>query len=403
MSTSGLSKAGLDRLHDVLAGHVERGNLPGLVALISRRGEEHVEVIGLTAFGGADPMRRDTIFRIASLTKPIVAVAALILVEECRLRLDEPVDRLLPELADRKVLRGIDGPVTDTVPANRPITVRDLLTFQLGWGQLMGLPPSTPILAAIAERELLGFGPPDPRSPLTPDEWLRRLGELPLMYQPGERWLYNTGSYLLGVLIARAAGQPLPDFLRERVFDPLGMRDTGFHVPADRLDRLATAYLADYRTGELRLIDPVPDSAWASPPAFPDAGGGLVSTLDDYAAFGRMMLGLGRHPGGRLLARPTVAAMTTDQLSPEGKAVSGFLPGYLDSRGWGFGVSVVTRRSSPSAVPGQFGWDGGAGTSWFCDPAEDLIAVLMTQRGAFPLFSEVYLDFWTSVYQAIDD
>lgn len=401
VNNAGLSKAGLDRMHDVLAGHVARGAVPGLVTLISRRGEQHVDTIGSTAIGGTDPMRRDTIFRIASMTKPIAAVAALILVEECRLRLGEPVDRLLPELAGRRVLTRLDAPIEDTVPANRPITVRDLLTFRLGWGLVF---EDCPIRRAISELELLGFGPPQPANPLDPDEWLRRLGTLPLMHQPGEKWLYNTGSYLLGVLIARASGQPLETFLRERIFDPLGMRDTGFHVPADKIDRLAAGYLADPGTGELRPDDPAgPDSAWAHPPAFPDAGAGLVSTVDDYLAFGQMLLNNGKLNGTRILSRPSVAAMITDQLTPEQKAVSGFFPGYFDSRGWGFGVGVTTRRAGGTAVPGQFGWDGGLGTSWYADPQEEMLAILLTQRGAFPLFSPVYQDFWTSVYQAIDD
>jgi len=399
MSSGGLSKTRLDRMHDVLAGHVDRGLLPGLVTLISRRGEQHVDVIGSTGFE-AGPMRRDTIFRIASLTKPITAVATLILIEECRLRLDEPVDRLLPELADRQVLISLDAPVTDTVPAKRPITVRDLLTFRAGWGLIFD---DVPIRQAIDELELASFGPPRP-SQFTADEWLRRLGTLPLMHQPGEKWMYNTGSYVLGVLIERASGQPLESFLRERVFEPLGMRDTGFHVPADRIDRLATAYLADHETGELSLDDPAgPDSAWSRPPTLPDAGGGLVSTIDDYLAFGQMMANEGRYNGERLLSRLSVEAMTTDQLTPAQKAVSGFFPGYFDARGWGFGVSVTTKQVDGTAVPGQFGWDGGAGTSWYVDPREDMQAILFTQRAGFPLLSPVYRDFWTSVYQSIDD
>jgi CubicO group peptidase (beta-lactamase class C family) len=324
-------------------------------------------------------------------------------VEECQLRLDEPVDRLLPELADRQVLKRIDGPLDDTVPANRPITLRDLLTFRLGWGLIMGPQDACPIQRAVSELGLVGFGPPVPETPHTPDEWMKRLSTLPLMHQPGEKWLYNTGSYLLGVLLARASGQPLETFLRERIFSPLGMKDTGFSVPESKLDRLAAAYQADFETGALTLDDGVAESKWARPPAFPDAGGGLVSTIDDYLAFGQMMLGKGKYGSERILSRLSVEAMTTDQLTPEQKAVSGFFPGYFDNRGWGFGVSVVTHRDDIAAVPGRFGWDGGSGTSWWSDPREDLVAILLTQRGAFPLFSGVYLDFWTSVYQAIDD
>jgi CubicO group peptidase (beta-lactamase class C family) len=401
MSSGGFSAARLGRIHEVLAGHVERGEVPGLVALVSRRGEAHVEVIGTRAVGGG-PMRRDTIFRITSMTKPVAAVAAMILVEECRLRLDDPVDRLLPELAGRRVLKSFDGPLDDTVSANRPITVRDLLTFRLGLGVLMRRPDSTPIQRAEAELELRTFGPPVPPTPHAPDEWMRRLGTLPLMFQPGERWLYGTGSHVLGVLIARASGQPLETFLRERIFEPLGMKDTAFTVPAAKLDRLASCYRADRGTGALKLHDGDGDSQWSRPPVFPDAGAGLVSTVDDYLAFGEMMLNRGTHGGERLLSRLSVEAMTTDQMTPEQKAGPDYLAG--DGAGWGFGVAIVSRRDGVSAVPGSYGWNGGFGTSWSSDPAEGMVTILMTQRlWNSPTPPEILRDFLTSTYQAIDD
>ncbi|HMB03033.1 MAG TPA: serine hydrolase domain-containing protein [Isosphaeraceae bacterium] len=401
MSQDGFSKVRLGRMHDVLAGHVESGEVPGLVTLVSRRGEVHVDAIGAKAVGG-DPVRRDTIFRITSMTKPITAAAAMILVEECKIRLDEPVDRLLPELANRKVLKRLDGPLDDTEPAKRPITVRDLLTFRMGLGMIMGPPDVYPIQKAVIALGIVGFGPPNQATPHDPDEWLRRLATLPLMHQPGERWMYNTGSYVLGVLIARASGKPLEAFLRERIFEPLGMKDTGFSVPAAKLDRLVSAYWPNAQTGALDLYDDAKDSQWARPPAFPDGGAGLVSTVDDYLAFGRLMLNKGKHGSERILSRPSVEAMTTDQLTPAQKAASDFA-GLWESHGWGFGVCVVTRRDGVAASPGRFGWDGGSGTTWASDPAEDLVAILMTQRAAFPPTSAVYLDFWTSVYQAIDD
>jgi CubicO group peptidase (beta-lactamase class C family) len=402
MTTGGLSEARLHRMHDLMAAYVERSDVPGLVTLISRRGETHVDAIGAQALGdGGGTMRRDTIFRISSMTKPVTAVATMILVEECKLRLDEPVERLLPELANRQVLKRLDGPLGETLPANRSITVRDLLTFRMGFGQLMAPPDAYPILRAANEAQI-GMGPPQPLAPPAPDEWIQRLGALPLMYQPGERWMYNTGSDVLGVLIARASGQPLDTFLRERIFEPLGMKDTGFSVPASKLDRLATSYWANTNTGALDLYDQ-PDGQWSRPPAFPSGAAGLVSTVDDYLAFGRMLLNQGRHGGERILSRPSVETMTADQLTPEQKAVSGFFPGYFDGHGWGFGMVVVTRRDGISATPGRFGWDGGLGTSWYTDPGEELVAILMTQRAVFPLFSPVYLDFWTSVYATIDD
>ena len=403
MSNGGLSRARLDRMHHVMSGYVERGEVPGLVTLVSRWGKVHIDVIGMMAVGSNDPMLRDTIFRISSMTKPITAVATLILVEECKLRLDEPVDRLLPELAERKVLKRLDGPLDDTVPANRPITVRDLLTFRMGFGQMMALPEAYPILKAANEQQI-GMGPPSPSAMPAPDEWIRRLGSLPLMHQPGEQWMYNTGSDVLGVLIARASGQPFETFLRERIFEPLGMKDTSFSVPAASLDRLATSYWTNFETGALEIYDEARGGQWSHPPAFPSGAGGLVSTIDDYLAFGQMMLNQGKHGSERILSRPTVETMTTDQLTPEQKALSGLVSGSFDSHGWGFGVSVVTRRDDVAAVPGRFGWDGGMGTSWNSDPREGMVTILMTQRAwTSPSPPNVCLDFWTSAYQAIDD
>ena len=403
MSTGRLSAARLGRMHDVMAGYVERGEVPGLVSVVSRRGEVHVDAIGTLTAGGGDPIQRDTIVRISSMTKPITAVAVMILVEECKLRLDEPVDRLLPELANRSVLTRPDAPLDETVPARRPITVRDLLTFRMGFGQMLAPPDAYPILRAANDLQI-GMGPPNPDSMPGPDEWIRRLGTLPLMYQPGERWMYNTGSDVLGVLIGRASGQPLETFLRERIFERLGMKDTGFSVPPAQIGRLAASYLTDPQTGVLAVYDEAAGGQWSRPPAFPSGAAGLVSTAGDYLAFGQMMLDRGRHPGGRILSRLSVEAMTTDQLTPEQKAVSGLIPGAFDGSGWGFGVSVVTRRDGVAAVPGRFGWDGGLGTSWYSDPAEEMVTILLTQRAwASPSPPNICRDFWTLAYAAIDD
>src|SRR5215207_390854 len=243
MSTGGLSEARLARMHEVMAGHVARSQGPGMVMLVSRQGEVHVEAIGMLAFDGSEPMRRDTIFRIASVTKPIVAAAAMSLVEECTLRLDEPVDQLLPELANRQVLRTLGSPLDDTVPANRPITLRDLLTFRLGYGAVFAPPGQYPIQQALEEAGLA----PGPTLPShAPDELMKRFGSLPLLHQPGEKWLYNSGSDILGVLIARAAGTSLEEFLRERIFTPLGINDTAFSVPVSKLERLASSYWTNF-------------------------------------------------------------------------------------------------------------------------------------------------------------
>ncbi|HEY3064734.1 MAG TPA: serine hydrolase domain-containing protein [Methylomirabilota bacterium] len=403
MSAASLSRARLGRMHDVMAAYVERGEVPGIVALVSRRGDVHVDAIGAITVGGGAPMRRDTIFRIASLTKPIAAAAAMILVEECKLRLDEPVDRLLPELAGRAVLKRLEGPLDDTVPAQRSITVRDVLTFRMGYGIVMAPPDTYPIQQAMSE-ERLGQGPPRPQTPPPPDEWIRRLGTLPLMHQPGEKWMYHTASDVLGVLIARAAGRPLEVFLRERIFDPLGMKDTGFSVPPSAIDRLATSYEVDQRTGALVVYDQGKGGEWSRPPAFPSAGGGLVSTIDDYFAFGRMMLNKGKQGSERILSRASIETMISDHLTPEQKAASGLVEGYFDDHGWGFGVGVVTRRHDVAGSVGTFGWDGGLGTSWRSDPREELVGILMTQRAwTSPNPPDVCRDFWTLAYQAIDD
>ena len=401
MSAAGLSRARLARMHDFMTGYVERGDVPGLVTLVSRRGEVHIDAIGTQAFADPTPMRRDTIFRISSMTKPIIGVATMILVEECKLRLDDPVVRWLPELADRKVLKQLDGPLDDTVPASRPITVRDLLTFRMGFGQMMASPDAYPILQAANEQQI-GMGPPNPSMMPAPDEWLRRLGQLPLMHQPGEYWMYNTGSDVLGVLIARASGQPLETFLRKHIFEPLGMKDTGFSVPEASLDRLATSYWTDPASGKLTVYDGAKGSQWSHPPAFPSGAGGLVSTIDDYLAFGQMMFNQGKYNNERILSRLSVELMTTDQLTPEQKAAPAPISGFLDGNGWGFGVSVVTRRDDIAAVPGRYGWDGGLGTSWYSDLREEMVIILMTQSAwASPSPPNVY--FWTLAYQAIDD
>lgn len=334
------------------------------------------------------------------MTKPVAAVAALILVEECVLRLDEPVDRWLPELADRRVLARLDGPLDETVPAQRPITLRDLLTLRMGFGFVMGSADDYPILAAVEEQQL-GIGPPKPATPHDPNEWLRRFATLPLLHQPGEQWMYGLGSTVLGILIARASGQSLETFLRERIFAPLGMDDTGFSVPAAKLDRLTACYVANDDTGGIELYDGVADSQWAQPPIFPDAAGGLVSTVDDYLAFGQMMLNGGKYGSERILSRLSVEAMTTDQLTPAQKTASPSLDVFLAPRTWGLGLSIITSRDDVASVPGRFGWEGGLGTAWASDPTEDLVAILMTQR--LPPVADLHNDFWTSAYGSIDD
>jgi CubicO group peptidase (beta-lactamase class C family) len=410
--SSALSKARLGRMHRTMTGYVESGEVPGVVTLVSRRGEVHVDTVGAKTIGG-DAIGRDTIFRIASMSKPITAVAAMILVEECKLRLDEPVDRLLPELGNRRVLRRLDGLLNDTEPARRPITVRDLLTFRPGFGWIAGPGDPPPLAKAIADAKIDPFtlGPIPQLVPardlhrVPPDEWMSRLGALPLAHHPGERWIYHTAYDALAVLIARASGQPFEAFLRERIFEPLGMKDTSFSVPPAKTTRLASCYRINPETRKLELYDDASASAWSSPPAFPSGGAGLVSTVDDYHAFGLMMLNAGQLGAERILSRPTVEAMTTDQLTVAQKEQALFAPGFFENLGCGFGVSMVTKRASVADSPGQFGWGGAFGTTWRSDPREDLVAILMIQRmGLGPAEpAGINPDFLVSVYQAIDD
>ncbi|HMG20671.1 MAG TPA: serine hydrolase domain-containing protein [Kofleriaceae bacterium] len=396
MTARGLPAAALGRIRAAVAGLVETGEVPGAVWLIARGGDTHVDAIGVRNTDTGAAMRRDTIFRLSSMTKPITAVAAMILVEAGAIALDEPVDRLLPELAGRRVLARLGAPLDQTVPAARSITVRDLLTLRMGFG-LLAEPRGYPIQDAI--RDLHVGGRLSPEAP-PPDEWIRRFATLPLMFQPGERWMYNTGSDVLGVLIARAAGQPLAAVLRERVLEPLGMIDTGFHAPPVSHDRLSTSYEADPETGVLRLYDVAAGGRWSRAPRFASAAAGLVSTIDDYFAFGRMMLDRGAAGAARILSPASIAAMTTDAIAPAQKAISdlSMLPGFWTELGWGLGLSVL---DGPS-VPRGFGWVGGLGTSWYTDPAADLVAILMTNRGEYPLTARVYRAFWDAVYRAVD-
>ncbi|MEU8882647.1 serine hydrolase domain-containing protein [Streptomyces hydrogenans] len=403
----GFSGAGLRRVREVLARHVESGRIPGLVALVGRGDETHVEALGTMRHDGGAPMSRDTVFRMASTSKPVTVAAAMILVDECRLRLDDPVDPWLPELADRQVLKNVDGPLDDTVPARRPITVRDVLTSTFGLGMdLTSL--GTPIMNAVFEQ---GLTPNLPVPMPEQDEWMRRLGALPLMHQPGERWQYHISSDLLGVLVSRVTGQSFESFLRERLFEPLGMRDTGFHVPADQIHRLPPLYAPDPATGEFHVWDEAEGGRHGAPPAFQSGGGGLNSTADDYHSYFRMLLAGGTHGTERILSRPAVELMTTNRLSPEQQAARHKLAtdnvhisfGQGQHGGWGFGMAVRTYRGDYAPV-GQFGWDGGSGTSTYADPVNGITGILLTQTGtSVPAPAHLFHDFWTTLYQALED
>jgi CubicO group peptidase (beta-lactamase class C family) len=401
MGSHGLSKSRLSRMHDVLSGYIERGDMPGLVALVSHHDDVHIETLGTLSIDHPAPMQRDTIFRIASLTKPIAAVAAMILIEDCKLRLDDSIEPWVPELANRRVLKSIDSAIDDTVPAHRAITVRDLLTFRMGFGSVMAMPDTYPIQTLIRQYRIGGDGPPMPTQAPATDEWLRRLGSLPLMAQPGEKWMYHVSADVLGVLIARVSGQSFGAFMRERLFEPLGMKDTAFHVPPDRIDRLAACYAFDRGTNALDVFDDAANSAWQTEPAFESAGGGLVSTVDDCFAFNRMMLNKGRHGREQILSRAAVELMTTDQLTPEQRVGAEVFFGSF--RSWGFGMAIDLKRDEIFRTPGRFGWDGGFGTSAYTDPAEGAIGILLTQRMMdSPQPPPVFSDFWNLAYGATE-
>jgi CubicO group peptidase (beta-lactamase class C family) len=329
-------------------------------------------------------MARDSIFRIASMNKPIVAAAAMVLIDDGRMAPEDPVARWLPELAAPAVLRTPDGPIDDVVPAARPITVLDLLDSRAGYGF-----PSDFSLPAV---QLLLELQPMPRSDLspTPEEWLARLSQIPLLHHPGDAFLYNTCYDILGVLIARVASRPLPEFLAHRLFEPLGMPDTGFEIPAGKLDRF-TSY---YRTGpaaELELVDP-PDGQWTTPPAFPSGGGGLVSTVDDWYAFARMLLAGGAVRGRRLLSVESVRLLTTNHLTPTQRD-AGML--FLEGQGWGFGGSVDVEAIDPWNVPGRYGWIGGTGTAGHLSAATGMITILLSQlQMTGPAPTPLMREFW---------
>ncbi|HEX4382033.1 MAG TPA: serine hydrolase domain-containing protein [Myxococcales bacterium] len=388
-------------LHDAMKGFVDRGEIPGIVTLLGRGKEAQVDVLGTMTAGGSEPMKRDTIFRIASITKPITAAAVMILIEDGKLKLDDSIDRWLPELANRRVLKGIGAQLDETVPARRAITVRDLQNFTFGFGSVMAMPGTHPIQKPIRDGHLGGDGVPHPSQSPSTDEWMRRLGALPLMYQPGERWLYNTASDVLGVLVARVSGKSLETFLRERIFEPLAMSDTSFSVPAAKLNRLPGCYQFNHSAKKLEVFDDAgTKSEFGHPPPFESGGGGLVSTAGDYFAFCRMLLDKGVRGRERILSQASIAEMTRDQLTPAQRTGAEIFFGSHCS--WGFGMAVDIKAENPWNVPGRFGWDGGYGTSAYSDPKNDFVGILLTQRCMdSPEPPAVLNAFWREAYQSL--
>jgi CubicO group peptidase (beta-lactamase class C family) len=361
----GFTEAGIEQLHATAERLLRDDGPPGMVVLVAHRDDVHVEALGQLDLGGR-PVARDSIFRISSTTKPITAAATMAVIDEGRLGLDEPIDRLIPELADRRVLREMSGALDDTVPADRAITTRDLLTFTFGFGMVIAMftsPTPWPAVLAAEELNLATLGPPNPDVQPDPDTWIANLGSLPLLAQPGERWLYNTGASVLGVLLARATGEPFGDVLRTRILEPLGMRDTAFWATAT--DRLATAYR---QTPDGLVAFDEPGGSWSRPPRFGDGAAGLVSTADDLLAFARMLLA----GGAGVLSAESARAMCADQLTAEQKARGGLGPRFFADRSWGFCQAVYD--------DGSYGWDGGLGTSLLIDPAKPVTIIVLTQR-----------------------
>jgi CubicO group peptidase (beta-lactamase class C family) len=401
---SAFSACGLARFHDHLADVVARREVPGLAALVARHGENHVEVLGSPALDDPQPLGRDAIFRLTSLTKPLTAAATMAMVDDGVFSVSDPVDHYLPELADRRVLRQLDGPVSDTVPAERPITVEDLLTFRPGFGFLLAPPGTYPIQDAEAEAGVAAFRPGWPPPPLTSDEFVTRLGSLPLVYQPGTKWLYDTSALVLGVLLERASGEQLEVFMRKRLFEPLGMVDSGFSVPPEAQPRLTAAYKPD-ASGRLDLLDPTSGGWWSEPPAMANAGGMAVSTIDDYWAFVSMLVNGGEFRGERVLSNSSVAAMTRNHLTAgQLETASPFLNNpQWRYEGWGYGMATpgpgAGDRSAPHGVSaGRAAWAPRGS-----DPASGLTAILLTQRmttsfGPPPLIT----GFWRAAYASFE-
>ena len=351
-------------LERFLVRHVEAGTVPGAVAVRGGRDPE-VVAAGVASVEG-DPMRDDAIMRIQSMTKAITSVAALRLVEAGRIGLDQSLEGWLPELADRRVLTKPDAPVDDTVPARRPISLRHLLTLGAGYGMEFG---DTPLRKAMADNGTeAGLEP----VALGADEWLARLSELPLAFQPGEGWRYHHAFAVLGILLSRITGRPLGEHLAEDLFDPLGMPDTAFWAPMEKLDRLPAAYR--HGEGGLVEVEPAGGGFYAGPPPFDVSHAELVSTARDYHRFLRLLVEGGRVEGAPFISEVHLRLMTTDQVPAASKSPDGFYPGFWDGTGWGFGVGVETKGPRR----GRYGWSGGQGTNFYVDP-DGTVGILLTQ------------------------
>ena len=368
----GFSPEGLAQIPTALQGVVDAGSLAGVVTLLWRKGEvAQVNTVGHRDLAAKAPMTRDTLFRIASMTKPVTSVAALMLLEEGKLRLEDPITRWLPEFKDMQVLKDATGAVEDTYPAPRDITVEDLFTHRAG------LAYAFTSQGPIAHAHEKALGSPI-ATPLTPDEWLAALGSLPLSYPPGERLHYSHATEVLGFLVARIEGKPLGEVLRARIFDPLGMDDTSFWLEPAKRDRLAHLYQMT-PDGLKDVSFPHGDTA----PAFEGGGGGLISSADDYLKFARMLMGKGEVDGVRLLKPQTVEMMIANRLTEEQRAIPFLGMPFWLGQGFGLGVSMIVDAEKHAWMgaggTGAYGWPGAFGTWWQADPENDLIAIYLVQ------------------------
>ncbi len=379
---SGFDHEALARAPAVLEGVVGAGDLSGAVTLIWRKGEvAQVSTTGRRDIARDQPMTRDTLFRIASMTKPITSVAALMLMEEGKFKLDDPITKWAPEFAGMKVLKDAQGSLDDVYDAPREITFDDLFTHRAGLAY--GFTSIGPI--AYAHQAALG----DVLSINTePDVWMQAVAALPLSYPPGERFHYSHATDVLGFLVGRIAGTGFREFLMERILGPLGMVDTDFYVPPEKRDRAAVVYRFDEAQGAL---EPVPFPQFDTPPAFCGGGGGLISTADDYLRFARMLLNRGELDGVRLLKPETVDLMRTNRLTEAQREIPFMGIPFWGGQGFGLGVSVITDPEKQAWMgagsQGSFGWPGAFGTWWQADPEEDMVILYLIQN-SMPLGPE---------------
>jgi CubicO group peptidase (beta-lactamase class C family) len=373
-ASGGFVAAGLAQIPPALQAVVDAGDLSGVVTLIWRKGElAQVSALGWRDIEAKAPMARDTLFRIASMTKPVTSAAALMLLEEGKLRLDDPITRWLPEFSGMQVLKDAAGPIDETYPAARDITVEDLMTHRAG------LAYAFTSLGPIAQAHEDRLGPPL-GTPLTPDGWLEALGSLPLSYPPGERFHYSHATEVLGFLVARIEGKPLGQVLKDRIFAPLGMADTDFWCPPEKRGRMAKLYRMNPDTEKLEDVSFPHENGQ---PVFEAGGGGLISTADDYLKFARLLLGKGEVDGVRLLRTETVEMMATNRLTDAQRAIPFMGMPFWLSQGFGLGLSVVLDADlhgwMGAGSAGAFGWPGAFGTWWQADPAEELVAIYLIQ------------------------